>query len=289
METKALKKQLGAAIAMVIVAAIALGAATFAWFVNNNAVKAEGVDVTTTSAVPNLYINKVGTTSDNMAAADTNPTKLKPVSTSTAADGGFFETLHWTNGDTGNKNAVADKYQAAIPDAGKTVYADYTFKLGVTNGSMDVYFDSDKAATTIAANTSMGTAGRYAVKVGDGNWLMFKVPGAATANGYYTDKSATTGDYWITGAGEYTNVLQQASYKNFSDYAGSINTTGQAVAGKTKLATIKSGTENEQTVTVRVWYEGCDKDCVSENASNGIEHAVTGNLGFVGVAATEQA
>ena len=35
METKALKKQLGAAIAMVLVAAIALGAATFAWFVNN--------------------------------------------------------------------------------------------------------------------------------------------------------------------------------------------------------------------------------------------------------------
>ena len=31
METKALKKQLGAAIAMVLVAAIALGAATFAW------------------------------------------------------------------------------------------------------------------------------------------------------------------------------------------------------------------------------------------------------------------
>lgn len=40
METKALKKQLGAAIAMVLVAAIALGAATFAWFVNNNAVTA---------------------------------------------------------------------------------------------------------------------------------------------------------------------------------------------------------------------------------------------------------
>lgn len=56
METKALKKQLGAAIAMVIVAAIALGAATFAWFVNNNAVTAEGVDVSTTSSVPNLYI-----------------------------------------------------------------------------------------------------------------------------------------------------------------------------------------------------------------------------------------
>lgn len=71
METKALKKQLGAAIAMVLVAAIALGAATFAWFVNNNAVKAEGVDVSTSSSVPNLYITSTGKTTDGMTAAGT--------------------------------------------------------------------------------------------------------------------------------------------------------------------------------------------------------------------------
>ena len=40
MDTKALKKQMGAAIAMVLVAAVALGSATFAWFVSNNSVKA---------------------------------------------------------------------------------------------------------------------------------------------------------------------------------------------------------------------------------------------------------
>lgn len=39
MDTKALKKQMGAAIAMVLVAAVALGSATFAWFVSNNTVK----------------------------------------------------------------------------------------------------------------------------------------------------------------------------------------------------------------------------------------------------------
>jgi len=40
MDTKALKKQMGAAIAMVLVAAVALGSATFAWFATNNSVKA---------------------------------------------------------------------------------------------------------------------------------------------------------------------------------------------------------------------------------------------------------
>ena len=37
---KALKKQLGAAVAMVCVAAVALGSSTYAWFVSNNTVDA---------------------------------------------------------------------------------------------------------------------------------------------------------------------------------------------------------------------------------------------------------
>lgn len=52
----------------------------------------------------------------------------------------------------------------------------------------------------------------------------------------------------------------------------------------TPLATIDSTQKGGKvTVTVRVWYEGCDKDCVSENALTGIEQAIQGNLGFVGV------
>lgn len=278
MDTKALKKQMGAAIAMVLVAAVALGSATFAWFVSNNAVTATGVDVTTTSSVPNLYITSVGQTTDTMNAAASNPDKIYPVSTPDAEN--FFETLHWT---TGTGHAVADKYQNALAhEVGKTNYADYTFKLGVSNGKMDVYFDSSAAATTLKAAADMGTAGRFAVKVGDGQWLMFKVPGTATTNGYYTDKNATTGDYWVKNT---TDGIAAATYSDFANYAGSVDDKGQAVAGTNKLTTIESGTDHEVTVTVRVWYEGCDKDCVSENAGSGIANAITGNLGFVGVQA----
>lgn len=278
MDTKALKKQMVAAIAMVLVAAVALGSATFAWFVSNNAVTATGVDVTTTSSVPNLYITSVGRTSDAMTAASTNPDKIYPVSTPDAEN--FFETLHWT---TGNGHAVADEYQAALAhETGKTNYADYTFKLGVSNGKMDVYFDSSTAATTLEATAAMGTAGRFAVKVGNDQWLMFKVKGTATDKGYYTDNGATTGDYWVKSAND---GIAAATYSNFADYAGSVNDKGQAVAGTNKLTTIESGTDKEVTVTVRIWYEGCDKDCVSENAGSGIANAIAGNLGFVGVQA----
>ena len=43
MNSKAIKKQLLAAVAMVLVAAVALGSSTYAWFVASNDVKAEGM------------------------------------------------------------------------------------------------------------------------------------------------------------------------------------------------------------------------------------------------------
>lgn len=283
METKALKKQLGAAIAMVLVAAIALGAATFAWFVNNNAVKAEGVDVSTSSSVPNLYITSAGKTSDGMTAAGDNPSKLYPVSTNDAK--AFYETLHWVSG---GDHAVADQYQEAlVHEKDKTVYADYTFDLGVTNGKMNVYFDSG-AATTLAANVKMGTAGRFAISFDNGTtWKLFKVKGTATDNGYYTDQGATTGDYWVKQV-DGTLKAVNATYADFNEYAGSVDEKGQAHAGNDFLTTLDSANADNHgkvTVTVRVWYEGCDKDCVFENAGTGIDKAITGNLGFVGVAA----
>lgn len=66
METKALKKQMGAAIAMVLVAAIALAASTYAWFVTNNKVEAT---TSTISAQSNAAFMKIkykttATTSD---------------------------------------------------------------------------------------------------------------------------------------------------------------------------------------------------------------------------------
>ena len=46
---KALKKQLAAAIAMVVVAAIALGSSTYAWFVSNNTVTATTTNISAQS------------------------------------------------------------------------------------------------------------------------------------------------------------------------------------------------------------------------------------------------
>ena len=72
MDTKALKKQMGAAIAMVLVAAVALGSATFAWFVTNNKVDATTSTISAQSNAAYMTIAN-GTTGAN--AVDTTSVK----------------------------------------------------------------------------------------------------------------------------------------------------------------------------------------------------------------------
>ena len=56
MSEKPLKKQLYASIAMTLVAAVALGSSTFAWFVTNNSVKSNDiVDFRTVERVVHDY------------------------------------------------------------------------------------------------------------------------------------------------------------------------------------------------------------------------------------------
>lgn len=68
MDTKALKKQMGAAIAMVLVAAVALGSATFAWFVTNNKVDAT---TSTISAQSNAAFMTIANGTTGAKDADT--------------------------------------------------------------------------------------------------------------------------------------------------------------------------------------------------------------------------
>ncbi len=56
MNSKAIRKQLLAAVAMVLVAAVALGSSTYAWFANSNNVSATGMSVTAKSDSSYLLI-----------------------------------------------------------------------------------------------------------------------------------------------------------------------------------------------------------------------------------------
>lgn len=82
MNSKAIKRQLLAAIAMVLVAAIALGSSTYAWFVASGTVKAEGMKVQA-QAESGILIKENKTTAQfgTVANVTANAAKLYPTST----------------------------------------------------------------------------------------------------------------------------------------------------------------------------------------------------------------
>ena len=70
MNSKAIKKQLMAAIAMVVVAAVALGSATYAWFVSNNTVKATTSTISAQSNAAFMVIKYDASAIDSDLTAD---------------------------------------------------------------------------------------------------------------------------------------------------------------------------------------------------------------------------
>lgn len=90
MDTKALKKQMVAAIAMVLVAAVALGSATFAWFVTNNTVKATTSSISAQSNAAYMTIAKgtTGASAADVSAVENNigDTALFPATFGEQAD-----------------------------------------------------------------------------------------------------------------------------------------------------------------------------------------------------------
>ena len=213
---KALKKQLGAAIAMVCVAAIALGSSTYAWFVSNNSVKATTSQISAQSNSAYLVIDNSGTT-------ETPKTATSNTSTSAAtASEVFTDTAlypaQWAKNYDANKTTEGNKvYQFetayakekgaadekddtrfAIGNPAAAVKADYallnTFYVGT--GKYDGEFTKLKVSdmtVTASADASLktamrllimtyaptGTDGKYATEATD--WAVVKYDGSKMA------------------------------------------------------------------------------------------------------------
>ena len=88
MNSKAIRKQLFAAVAMVLVAAVALGSSTYAWFASNNKVTADGMNITAVTEGANLEISFSKTFTAGTIAVTRSETakELKPTHYVTTAD-----------------------------------------------------------------------------------------------------------------------------------------------------------------------------------------------------------
>ena len=248
---KALKKQLAAAIAMVCVAAVALGSSTYAWFVSNNTVKATTTNISAQSNSAYLVIDTKQTSNSSTSATtaeDKTTVELYPAQVvNGAAEGSYkFESAYASAaGDelekVGTRFTVGTNGTADEAEQNNYAHKD-TFYIGT--GGYDGKFSNLKVSGVTVAATSTETADltnamRVLVVCGD-YWTVWK-------NG-----AEVTSVVGIQGTGE--NVTT----KNNTLTAKYVPNTEKAIA-----ATVEKGTDVK--VDVYVFYDGAEGEIYSDN------------------------
>ena len=193
---KTLKKQLAAAIAMVCVAAIALGSSTYAWFVSNNKVTATTSTISAQSNAAFMYIRDENEESTNLTVdtSSVKSTALYPAHWVTAKEGNYtnadvgkFYTAYGTTADNGAM--VADTLKIVEASAESTtkgspadaVTAKYavknTFYVGSKGTELrnlvvtSAALKNEDGTNSTSDNTDLDNALRILVTCGD-NWVL---------------------------------------------------------------------------------------------------------------------
>ena len=238
MDTKALKKQMGAAIAMVLVAAVALGSATFAWFMNNNKVTAKTSNISAQSNAPSLKID----------------------ATSISKTSG---TMYDYSGDSDKALYPAQVVKESLADASKagsntatfvSAYASDANKADELDGSRYVVGNAETAVGADFAIEKSFVIGTSDYKAGSFKNLKVNKVTVTAKDGSKADlKDAmkvllVCGDNWaVYSASENGAVLTQ--------YADA-KTDATGVGNGVLASTISAGPDNAVTVKAYVFYDG---------------------------------
>lgn len=261
MSTKALKTQLLAAIAMVLVASIALGSSTYAWFASNSKVEATGMSVQATTA-KNLVISTDNTLRANeattKASAFTGTCTLNPSSVQTLAGSqNFFKVTDSKGVDyTGGKAGVGTKFEAATPVTSDTSgdVAKHTFYIRVDGTTSDTMNNLYVNSITVTRGTTqeISKALRVGVVCGDNGFI------------YAPITDATTAYKAINKAGTVASV-DTGIYKDGTGNALNENTTALTAYENTSVLANPVKSDAYTQVDIYIWYEGEDNACTSAN------------------------
>ena len=230
MNSKAIRKQLFAAVAMVLVAAVALGSSTYAWFVASGEVTAQGMNVQA-SAEAGIVISdedhqNYATVANAKSAA---AAELIPASTTDGQTWWHAVSKNYANADA-NQTAT-DAYSAA--GTLNSDYAMHTFY--IKSASADAYEKAIKIKSVTATGNgeSLSSALRVGVKFeNDATFYIFAPVSGATMS--YNVKNTTT-----------VTALNGAKPVN------------------TNITSVPPKTQNGEKVEVYLWYEGEDAYCNS--------------------------
>ncbi len=308
MNSKAIKRQLIAALAMVLVAALALGSSTYAWFVTNTKVKASAANITATAA-SSLLISAAGANewATTYEFTDSNTT-FAPVSTIGTNDGTaftFFKQKDWAK-DEGQSNAITVNKVADLEAAEKTgganpFYYEKSFDIKAAQ-ACKLYLDRDTTFTGTAGTMNKTLRLALVVKKSDNSHVktvIYQVDRAANgtaANRFNTTLASTGCDGIATAVSAVglEDAVTAAAMAVTVPTEYDIVTQGLLATADPTNGLNPTTLENADVlyefrqpnevckVTAYIWMEGCDYDCTNNTVSEitGAANKVVANLGF---------
>ncbi|MGN1113039.1 MAG: hypothetical protein ACI4RP_07535 [Acutalibacteraceae bacterium] len=263
------KKALLSSLSMLMVATVAVGSATFAWFTNNKSVTADGMKVQAAAAT-GLQItgNNGGTWGAKYTFNDgTTGRVLSPISIGYTTDNalaGSLSTPYYpvkAGVDGPKTSANADNFEtwtaSSVPAAATSTEADASndngyiaiYEVGIRSTNADIpnvkcklTFDEEKPFTRIALVEQAGSAYN-----------------AATDKLIYVYGSQET----IYDAEQGQEVT--ATPTAITDTNGTVTNQIQPTASGTEYELTSSVTTSPKYYSIIVWYEGQDNQCIDAN------------------------
>lgn len=262
MKTKSRKRLLISSVAMLLVAMLALGTATFAWFTTDTTTQAKGISVKTSKKSLLLVSSRDSKWMDNLNYNfGTDPAKnlLQPASS--------YDGVNWYKAKADNALSGVAKNGEKISNVGTADAESYVFcnMLNVKNTGAE----TAKGVTIKATiNETPVSTGKNYLRVAlvpsgckeekDRNTATVESPAKFRENIY----SARTGD-----------AAKPVQYvgESVNDLTGAITAAASDVKTKGNEISVEVGdlAQNQaEYYMLIVWFEGQDEDCQDVNAGN---------------------
>lgn len=261
MKTTSRKRLLISSVAMLLVAMLALGTATFAWFTTDTTTQATGISVQTSKKSLLLVSSRTSDWTDNLNydfGTDTAKKLLQPAS---SYDG---ENWYKAQADSGMSGAATNGEK--ITGVGTTAAEGNVFcnMLNVKNTGAE---PAKNVTITAQISEKAVTSGKNYLRVA----LVPSDCTADTGRGTATVESAQEFRDNIYSAGADAAKPVQYVGASVADTQGAITAAASDVTTKGNSISVKAGTLNKDQAKyymLIVWFEGQDVDCQDTFAGN---------------------
>ena len=261
MKTTSRKRLLISSVAMLLVAMLALGTATFAWFTTDTTTQATGISVQTSKKSLLLVSSRTSKWTDNLNynfGTDAAKNLLQPASS--------YDGVNWYKAQADNGLSGAAKNGTKITGVGTTAAESNVFcnMLNVKNTGAD---PAKNVTITATINETAVSTGKNYLRVA----LVPTKCKADTERGTATVASAEEFRDNIYSAGADAATPVEYVGKSVADTQGAIKAAASDVSTKGNSISVKAGTLNKDQAKyymLIVWFEGQDVDCQDTFAGN---------------------